>query len=86
MVTQPIEYEFSLSNIGTYSNPQFEVFHTPPDATATYYSNGLFLLTAISDTLPEVSAGPTDLHLSAFIDMSSKWLNTSFFFFCEKRE
>ena len=33
--THPMEYELSLSNIGSKLTPQFCVFQTPPDATAT---------------------------------------------------
>ena len=36
IVTQPIEYEASLSKSGVQVVPAFTVFHTPPEPTATY--------------------------------------------------
>ena len=36
MVTQPIEYEPSLSKIGVQVVPLLAVFQTPPEPTATY--------------------------------------------------
>src|SRR5436190_19243413 len=60
MTTVPIEYDASLSNTGVHVVPALMVFHTPPDATATYQ---VFLsrgCTAMSATRPDVSAGPME--------------------------
>src|SRR5689334_11430601 len=60
ITTVPIEYDPSLSNTGVQVVPALVVFHTPPDATATYH---VFLsrgCTAMSATRPEVSAGPIE--------------------------
>jgi hypothetical protein len=37
MTTLAIEYDASLSKTGVHVVPAFVVFHTPPDATATYH-------------------------------------------------
>ena len=44
--------------------PELEVFHTPPEPTATYHSFSFDGLIAISAILPDLNAGPTLLNLS----------------------
>ena len=60
MTTVPIEYDASLSKIGVQVVPAFVVFHTPPDATATYHVRLSRGWIAMSDTRPDVTAGPMD--------------------------
>ena len=57
-VTQPIEYEPCWSKTGVKVLPAFTVFHTPPEATATYQVAGWAGWTARSMTRPEFTAGP----------------------------
>src|SRR5690242_401512 len=64
MTTVPIEYEASLSKMGVHVVPAFVVFHTPPDATATYHVRLSRGWTAMSAMRPDVSAGPMDRSLS----------------------
>src|SRR6185503_12410638 len=54
MATVPIEYDASLSNTGVQVVPAFVVFHTPPDATATYQMRLSRGWTAMSEMRPDV--------------------------------
>ena len=65
IVTQPVEYEFSSSNKGIHVVPEFRVFQTPPEPTATYQIFSLFESIAISAILPERKAGPIFLKLKS---------------------
>src|SRR6476646_1355719 len=60
MTTVPMEYDASLSNTGVQVVPALVVFHTPPDATATYQMRLSRGWTAMSAMRPDVSAGPID--------------------------
>src|SRR5512138_2167630 len=53
-----MEKEPSLSKRGVQVVPPFTVFHTPPEATATYQVSGCSGSTARSPMRPEVTAGP----------------------------
>src|SRR5678815_2261269 len=60
MTAVPIEYDGSLSTSGGDVVPAFVVFHTPPDATATYQMRLSRGWTAMSAMRPDVSAAPID--------------------------
>src|SRR4051812_34881410 len=63
MATVPIEYDASPSKTGVHVPPELVVFHTPPDALATYQ---IFLsrgCAARSAMRPDVIAGPIDRNL-----------------------
>ncbi len=58
MATQPIEYEPSPSKTGVQVVPALVVFHTPPEAAATYQVLGRVGSTAMSTMRPPTVAGP----------------------------
>ena len=68
IVTHPVEYVDSLSNIGVYVVPEFSVFHTPLDPVATYQTLLFSGWIAISAILPDKKAGPTFLSFNAESD------------------
>ncbi len=78
---EPIEKEDCASNKGLNVMPALSVFHTPPDATAMYHCDFLAGFTTISLILPETSAGPMLLNLSALkVDALANGLAFSIFF------
>ena len=83
IVTQPVEYEFSSSNKGIHVVPEFRVFHTPPEPTATYHIFSLFESIAISAILPERKAGPIFLKLKSVRETLLYSLDFDFLLFCE---
>ena len=54
-----------LSAKGVHVVPEFSVFQTPPDPTATYHTFSFFGSMAISAILPDINAGPMLLNLNA---------------------
>ena len=58
MVTHPIEYTACLSNTGVQVVPEFTVFQTPPEPTATYQTLLFSGCTAISAIRPDINPGP----------------------------
>ena len=57
--------------MGVHVVPEFFVFHTPPEPTATYHTLLLFGSIEISAIRPERNAGPTFLNLKALSEMLS---------------
>src|SRR5262245_8206047 len=57
-VTQPIEYDPPSSKIGLQVVPRLVVFHSPPEAMATYQTLRLRGSMAMSPTRPGVMHGP----------------------------
>ena len=64
--------------------PEFSVFQTPPDPTATYHTLSLSGWTAISAIRPDKNAGPIFLNLKASKEISSAF-STFFFLRCASR-
>ena len=56
-----------MSKIAFQVVPLFDVFQTPPEASAKYISALLFGLTAKSAIRPDVVAGPMSLNLNALV-------------------
>ena len=56
-----------MSKIAFQVVPLFDVFQTPPEASAKYISALLFGLTAKSAIRPDVVAGPMSINLNALV-------------------
>src|SRR5262245_65737638 len=67
MVMQPTEYDPWLSKIDFQVIPRLVVFHTPPDAIATYQTLRFLGSTAMSPMRPGVMHGPIGRSPSAFM-------------------
>src|SRR3954464_14009001 len=69
ILTAPIANDDWFSNEGENVVPLFTVFHKEPWPEATKYSLVIFGFTAMSITLPPVTAGPMLLKVNAGIEM-----------------